>query len=468
MSSPESREPLAQVWGAGQSVPVLGGGHRRYVNLDNAASTPPLADVQRFVDDFLLWYGSVHRGAGFKSQLASQALEAARETVLRFVGADPGTHTAVFGKNTTEAINRLARIFPFGPDDVVLLTGMEHHSNDLPWRAVARVDYAAVTDSGELDLDDLATRLRRHGGRVRLVAVTGASNVTGVINPVHEIARLAHEQGALILVDAAQLAPHRAIRMAQPDPAASLDFLVFSGHKMYAPYGAGALVAPLRFLDQAEPDHRGGGAVAVISLEEVHFAGAPDRVEPGSPNTTGITAMARAMQVLTRIGMDRLAEHESRLTAYALTQLQAIPGVRVFGPADPSRAAARVGVIPFEVQGVPHGLVAAILAEEGAIGVRNGCFCAHPYVIRLLGVDRSRYARFRDRVLAGDRSDVPGLVRISFGLHNTADDIDALVAMLRRIARGEHADGYRLDPASGDYHNVYFQPEYRRYLPFGA
>lgn len=447
-----------QTVGMNQAVPVLGGAMRRYVNLDNSASTPPLLEVQEALEHFLPWYSSVHRGAGLKSQVATHKLEAARRTALRFVGANPATHTAIFGTNTTEALNRLSRLYPFAAGDVVLLTGMEHHANDLPWRARAEVSYVAVTPGGELDLTDLESRLKTYGGRVRLVSVTGASNVTGFVNPIHAIARVAHAHGAQIVVDAAQLAPHRSISMQHPDPAAAIDFLVLSGHKMYAPYGAGALIAPLEFVSSAVPDRWGGGAVTVVGHGEIHLATGPDRLEPGSPNTLGIIAMAAAMEVLMARGMDSVDAHERRLTAYALEQLRQVPGLRLFGSDDPARTADRVGVIPFNVGELPDGLVAAILAQEWGIGVRNGCFCAHPYVTHLLGVGPEEYERFRDRALAGDRREMPGMVRASFGCYTTEAEIDVLVEALQRIARGEYRDGYRLDASTGEYSH----PEYER------
>lgn len=466
MQSVKSPQVKWSVCGMDFEVPVLGGGRRRFVNLDNAASTPAAVEVQSMVERFLPWYSSVHRGAGFKSQLASRALEEAREIMLAFVGADPQTHTAVFGKNATEAINRLAQLFPFESGDVVLVSQLEHHANDLPWRARARVEHAAVTSAGELDMADLEQKLSAHAGRVRLVAISGASNVTGFVTPIHEIARLAHRHGAMIMVDAAQLAPHRAVSMTRPDPAESLDFLLLSGHKMYAPYGSGVLIAPLAFLDSVQPDHRGGGAVRVVTPTEVYWAEAPDRVEPGSPNVVGTLAMAQAARAMLSVGMAELDRHERELTAYALQRMAEVPGLKIYGSADPDRTHDRLGVIAFNLGDLPHGLVAAILALEGAIGVRNGCFCAHPYVLHLLGVKEEEFVRLRDEVLGGSKANVPGMVRASFGAYSTHADVDALVALLHRIARGEYRAGYVQDPHTGDFSHPDFQPDYAEYFGF--
>lgn len=457
-------EQALRVSGMEQVVPVLGGGSRRYINLDNGASTPPLSEVSACVEQFMPWYSSVHRGSGFKSQLATRVLDQSREVVLDFVGANPATHAAVFAKNTTEAINRLAQLFDFAEGDVVLVSEMEHHANDLPWRARATVGRVAVTPDGELDLADLERKLHQYAGRVRLVAMSGASNVTGFVNPIHAIARLAHAHGARIMVDAAQLAPHRRIVMWQPERAESIDFLVLSGHKMYAPYGGGALIAPIAFLEAVRPDQWGGGAVKLVAPDEVVLADAPDRVEPGSPNVPGAVAMAKAMKVLMSRGMEWVARHEEELTAYALRRLREIPCLRIYGSSDPSRTADRLGVIAFNLGALPHGLVAAILAQESAIGVRNGCFCAHPYVVRLLGLTEADYTAHRAAILHGDRSEIPGMVRVSFGVYSTEADVDALVAALHRIAAGEYRDGYELEARTGEYSHPDYQPAFDEYF----
>ncbi len=287
-------------------VPLLDGSTRPYVNLDNAASTPALRPVLDKVNAFMTWYSSVHRGSGFKSQIATEAYEAAHTIALRFVGADPATHTAIFGKNSTEALNKVANRFPFQPGDVVLTTLMEHHSNDLPWRRVAHVEHVLPDASGALDEAHLDHLLARYAGRVRLVAVTGASNVTGYINPIHRIAEKAHAAGAQILVDVAQLAPHRAVDVRPLDDPAHLDYVVLSAHKMYAPFGTGAVIGRRDTFLEGDPDMVGGGVVDIVTVDSVKWTGLPDREEAGSPNVVGAVAMAQAMLCLEAIGMDAL------------------------------------------------------------------------------------------------------------------------------------------------------------------
>jgi len=448
-------------------VPLLDGSTRPYVNFDNAASTPVLRPVLDKVNAFMTWYSSVHRGSGFKSQVSTEAYEAAHAIALRFVGADPATHTAIFGKNSTEALNKLANRFPFRPGDVVLTTLMEHHSNDLPWRRVAHVEHVLPDASGALDEAHFDRLLDRYAGRVKLVAVTGASNVTGYINPIHRIAEKAHAAGAQILVDVAQLAPHRAVDVRPLDDPGHLDYVVLSAHKMYAPFGTGALIGRQDTFLEGDPDMVGGGVVDIVTVDSVKWAGLPDREEAGSPNVVGAVAMAQAMLCLEAIGMDALAEHEAGLTARLLERLSRIPGVRVFGITDPARAYEKVGVVPFVVEGMSHYLVAAILSAEGGIGVRNGCFCAHPYLLHLLGVDRMQAVAYQQEIRGGVKAHLPGLVRASFGCYNTEDEVDWFAAMLERVVRGDYRGRYVQDPASGAYWPEGFAPRLEDYFHLG-
>jgi cysteine desulfurase/selenocysteine lyase len=442
---------LSAVVGSDTEVPVLNGSRARYVHLDNAATTPCLRIVHDRVNEFLCWYSSIHRGTGYKSILSTEAYERARETVGRFVGADPNEDVVIFVRNTTDALNKLARRFPFDEGDVVLASTMEHHSNLLPWRALADVDHVAVRPDGDLDLEDLRRKLAAYDGRVKMVAVAAGSNVTGLLNPIHEIAKLAHEAGAMVAVDAAQLAAHRPIEMEHYDSPDHLDFVALSDHKMYSPFGVGALVGRRRVFERGVPDRVGGGTVAFVTLDEVSWSQAPSRDEAGTPNVVGAVALATACQTLEQIGLRTIAAHEAELTRYLLEKMREVPGLKVFGLSDPARAAERLGVVSFSLEGVPHGLVASILSYEGGIGVRNGCFCAHPYLLRLLHVPQDRASYVRERISAGDRSEVPGLVRASVGLQNTKEDLDRLVEALRVIARGEYEGEYVLDPNSGLY-----------------
>jgi cysteine desulfurase/selenocysteine lyase len=451
--------------GLDAEIPLFDGSCRCYINLDNAASTPPLKAVQQVVDGFLTYYSSVHRGTGFKSQISTHAYEQARHIVMHFLGANPATHTCLFGKNTTEAINKLARRFPYTSErNIVITTAMEHHSNDLPWRAVTDILHVGLTPDGRLDEADFDSKLAQYGSRVALVAITGASNVTGYLNPIHRLAEKTHQAGALFLADCAQLAPHRQVNMLSPDDPGHLDFVAISAHKMYAPYGTGALVGRKDIFEMGEPDMRGGGTVEIVTMDDVVWADPPDKEEAGSPNTVGAIALAAAIRQLETVGMPEVARHEAGLTAYALERLHEVPGIIIYGDASPARAAERLGVIPFQVKDVSHFLAAAVLGHEFGIGVRSGCFCAHPYILHLLGFNETQAHAVRERMLAGNRSTMPGLIRASFGLYNTVEEIDILADALTHISRGNYRGKYVQDRASGEYKPLDWQPEYSKYF----
>ncbi|MCX6841400.1 MAG: aminotransferase class V-fold PLP-dependent enzyme [candidate division WOR-3 bacterium] len=432
-------------------VPTLSGERRRYVSLDNAASTPTFRPIMEKVNEFLGYYANVHRGTGFKSQLSSWAYDEAREVVARFVKADPAHQTVIFTRNTTESMNKLARLYPFRPGHVVLTTTMEHHSNDLPWRRRTRVVYVGMRDDGSLDLDDYRRKLAEYRGRIDLVAVTGASNVSGWLNPAHLLARLAHESGARFVLDAAQLAAHRPIDMKPADDPEHIDFLALSAHKMYAPFGAGALVVERKPLLDVEPDQVGGGMVDVVSLDGAWWRGLPEREEAGTPDIVGVVALAAAIRMLERIGWDAIVEHEQELTRYMLKKLATIPGVRIYGQSDPAGVSDRLGAISFNLADLHHALVAAVLSYEGGIAVRCGCFCAHPYMLCLLKVPPDEAEHVRKEIIAHDRSRIPGAVRASVGIYNDESDIDALCNCLERIAAGSYSGQYTMCKETGNY-----------------
>ncbi len=438
------------VVGTNITVPVIGGGRRKYVNFDNAASTPPLKDVWRSLQKFKDYYSSVHRGTGYKSVVSTRAYDNAHSKALKFMGADPEHFTAIFVKNSTDGINKLARRLPLKSGDIVLSSLMEHHSNDLPWRAVARTEYIEIDNTGFLDMDDLCRKLAKFGKKVKLVTVSGASNVTGIIPPIREIARLSHGAGAEFLLDAAQLAPHRRIRMGKPGDDDSIDYLVFSAHKMYAPFGSGVLIGPKDVFKKGDPDSVGGGTVNYVTLSEVRWAHLPDKEEAGSPNVPGAVALSSAIDFFDSVGFPKIASHEKDLTRYALKRFSEYPEIRLYGPADWTPGSDRVGAISFNIEGLYHAETAAILSYEGAVAVRNGCFCAHPYIQRLLSIPDEEAAEYRDLIAAGDRSRVPGMVRISFGLYNTRSEIDRFFDIIDIMIARKYKGKYNLDKHSGE------------------
>jgi selenocysteine lyase/cysteine desulfurase len=347
---------------------------------------------------------------------------------------------------------------------MVLTTAMEHHSNDLPWRTVANVVHVGLTPDGFLDESEFDTQLERYADRIALVAITGASNVTGALNPIHRLARKAHAYDARIFVDCAQLAPHRKVDMRQVDDPSHLDYVAISAHKLYAPFGTGALVGRRDTFEKGDPDQTGGGTVEIVTLDSVEWSEPPDREEAGSPNTVGAIALAAALKQLEHVGLQTVADHEASLTAYALKRLTKIPGIEIFGDRDANRSQDRLGVIPFSLAGHSHFLVAAVLGYEFGIGVRSGCFCAHPYILHLLGLTPEQARNVRERMLSGDKSDMPGLIRISFGLYNTIDEVEALCIALEKIVRNDYSGKYLQDNASGEFKPVNWQPDFEKYF----
>jgi selenocysteine lyase/cysteine desulfurase len=393
---------LPELVGTDLRVPLVTGEWVRAANLDLAASAPALRAVADHVADLLPHHASVHRGAGYASQVCTAVVERGRDAVAAFVGAREDD-VVVFTRNTTDALNLLAGCVP-GP---VLRLDLEHHATLLAWRSGRVLETAPTV---EQTLDRLADALEREP--FALVAVTGASNVTGEVPPLRRIVELAHAAGARVVVDAAQLAPHRRVDLA----ATGADYLALSGHKIYAPYGAGALVGRRDWLDAAEPYLAGGGAVTAVAGDgSATWAPAPHRHEAGTPNVLGVAALAQACRVLDGVVDAAAPAHERALLARLTAGLDAVPGVhplRIW-PDAPDR----VAVVSFVVDGIPAGLVAAYLSAEHGIAVRDGKFCAHPLVDRATGSS--------------------GAVRASLGLGTTTEDVDRLVdALFDLVERG--------------------------------
>ena len=415
---PES--PLLDVVGRDLEIPTVTGERRRFVQLDYAASAPPLQAVADTVEAFLPWYSSVHRGAGFTSTVSSEALEAARHTVHAFVGAR-ADDTVVFTRNTTDALNLLAGVLPDGSTVVTL--DLEHHANLLPWRGHDHVHLPTPATLTALP-DEFDEALGRLNGSQVLVAVTGASNVTGELLPVADIASVAHRHGARVLVDAAQLAPHRRVDLAGLD----VDYLALSGHKLYAPYGSGVLVGRRDWLDSAPPYLAGGGAVRSVTSAGAEWAASPARHEAGTPNVVGAVAIAAACRTLTEFGLDRVAAHDTALTDHLRAGLERIDGVQVLsafgGDSD------RVGIVALHTGRREAAVVAAALSAEHAIATRDGAFCAHPFLRHLFGVTED--------------SRLPNALRVSIGVGTTRGDIDVLLTALADISENGPRWAYEL------------------------
>ncbi len=422
-----------------QKFPVLGHDAPQPIRyFDHGASTHPPRVVLEAHQEFLeKYYSNIHRGHHNLSLIASDLFDRVSETVLRAIGGDGAQQTVFLTLNTTSALDLAAHAMA-DVEGVVLTTVLEHHSNDLPFRARGETVAVGMTPDGALDMDDLAAKLDAHP--VKLVTVTGASNVTGWITDVHRIARMAHAKGARICVDAAQLLAHLKIDVRPPGDPEHLDFIAAAGHKAYAPLGSAFLVAPKDFMDEVPPYRPGGGTVVAVTEADVIFTTGTDRHLGGTPNIPGAIAMARAIDFLGDIGMDSVREHELELSRMLLDGLTAMDGVTVYGPPD---AEARLGVVSFNVEDVHHDLVAAVLNNEAAIATRNGCFCAHPYLHLLLGV--GGVDDLVDRLRRGETTELPGAVRATIGLFNTAEEVEFLLEWVGRVRDRKWAGEYDLE-----------------------
>ncbi len=403
------------VVGAGLTVDLPGGATVPFAHLDYAATAPCVRVAADAVQDLLPWYGSVHRGAGIRSQTSTLEYERARDIVGEFVGARTGD-TVVFTRNTTDALNLLARALP--ADVTTIVFDGEHHANLLPWRRPLRVPTPSSPDEAVAALERALRTLRGPA----LLAVTGAGNVTGEIWPVRRLADVTHAYGARVVVDAAQLAPHVPVDLAT----LGADYLALSGHKLYAPFGAGVLAGRADWLDAAEPYLSGGGASAAVgdTARDVTWARGAARHEAGTPNLLGAVSLAAVCAALLRADRAALHDREQDLLIRlreGLTTVPGVVGVSVFGDRHP-----RVGIVSLALPGHDATAVADRLAAGYGIGVRAGQFCAHPLTRRLTG----------GTAAAGCGSGAPGLLRASFGLGTTDDDVDRLVHALGDMVGG--------------------------------
>lgn len=452
--------------GIDQKIPLLDGSVRLYTNFDNAATTPSFRAVNDAVNKMLPYYAGVHRGTGFKSLLSTFVFDTCREIVSRFVSADHNYHVVIFSRHTTDAINKVCHHLDLQPDEKVLTTVMEHHSNLLPWIQRGQVDVFNTTDEhGIADFQSLEKKLEQHRGKVRLVAITGTSNVTGCIPPIYEIARTAHAYDAMVLVDAAQLAAHRPIIMGSQGKPESIDFVAFSAHKMYAPFGSGALIGPRDFFRKHPPDIVGGGAVELVTLDEIFWTEPPEKEEAGTPNLLGIVALAAAIKTLMTVSFDSIIRHEHLLTQRLLEGLHKVPHIKIYGYPDFCPAERRSAVVPIIADNIDHSLLAAILGYEWGIGVRHGCFCAHPYILHLFHIDDKALQAYKKQIALGDHRNLPGFVRISLALYNTIEEIDYFIEAMNSIVTKGPSANYIEDPRTGEYHPQGFSYNFPDYSP---
>ena len=379
------------------------------IYLDNAATTQkPLCVLDAMRDEYLNVNANVHRGVHYLSQQATDLHEAAREKVRQFINARK-IEEVVFTRGTTEAINLVASSIcesQMQPGDEVLVTEMEHHSNIVSWQLQAQkrgigVKHLPITDDGRLDLSSLPSHLT---SRTKLVSVAHVSNVLGTVNPVEEIIKIAHEHSIPVLVDGAQSAPHFKVDVQTMD----CDFFAFSGHKMYGPTGIGVLYGKEEWLEKLPPYQGGGEMIDKVTWERTTFERLPFKFEAGTPDYVATHGLATAIDYINSIGFDAIQQHEQELTRYCMEQLQTIDGMKIYGPAE-----GRDAVVSFNVGDIHHLDMGTLLDRLG-IAVRTGHHCAQPLM---------------------DRLGISGTVRASFALYNTKEEVDALVAGIRRVSQ---------------------------------
>lgn len=414
--------------GIDSKVNTIDKGKIRGINFDNAATTPPFRRVIDTIICLSNYYASIGRGAGQKAEITTRIYSESRDYLLDFFNIkDKNKYTVVYVGNTTDGINKLSRILIKNKDDVVISTRMEHHSNDLPWRRRCNVDYIEVDRNGRLLIDELESKLISYNGRVKYVTVIGASNVTGYINNIHKIAKIAHKYNAKIIVDGAQLVPHLKVDMSGNSDGEEIDFLVFSAHKLYAPFGTGAIIGLKDEFKNKFPDNEGGGTVAYVRDESLEYLDPPEKDEGGTPNYFGVVSMIAALKELSRIGLEPINGKELILKKRLLNGLSSIPRVKTYG--DTLNYIDSLGIVVFNIDSMYHQKVAEILAKKYGISVRQGWFCAHPYCRRIMGISEKEAGAF----IYDKKANMPGMIRVSFGIYNDEKEVDYFLEAIENI-----------------------------------
>ncbi|MCF7808777.1 MAG: aminotransferase class V-fold PLP-dependent enzyme [Candidatus Marinimicrobia bacterium] len=443
----------------------------RRIYMDSTASSLMFRPSAEIVTSFMSHYANTHSKLHHSAFISTAAYDWAHSRILAFVGAPEEIYTCFFaGAGTTAGVNRMARVFrDLRPEkDTAVISIMEHHSNDLPHRkhmqSVIHIPVQGIDDNLMcIDLAKLEDALKAGKGKINYVSITAVSNVTGIINPIHDIARMAHKYGALIMVDGAQSVAHLPTQIFHADdPDATIDALVFSGHKTYTPGSPGVVIARKDHLLGIEPEEVGGGMVERV-MEDKYLVKEefPDREEAGTPNIPGAIALATTIEVLDRIGMDLLMEIEDEIMHFALSEFARLEQVIVYGGTDFENCP-RAASISFNIRGLDHGLVAAVLNDYFNIAVRNQCFCAHPYVKEMMSDELKKdFGEIDFGNMSDEFMRKAGMVRASFGMYSTMDDAKVLIAALKDIIENGEAYGklYEINDQN-DYEHIHYKPDH--------
>ena len=417
--------------GLDKKVNINGTGRIVPINFDNAATTPPFKRVVKRVLETTEYYGSIARGDGQKSQYCSDLYEECRRYILKYFNAPEEIYTSIFVGNTTDGLNKLSNILINNKEDIVITTRMEHHSNDLPWRNKCDLKYVEVNEDGRININEIEELIERYKEKVKYITITGASNVTGYINDIRKISGLIHKYGGKIIVDGAQLVPHKKIYMYKKDSLENIDFLVFSGHKIYAPFGSGAIIGLREDFNNNLPDTKGGGTVEYVIDNNQLWLNTPEKNEAGTPNLFGAVAIMEAMKEIEKIGFERIEKNEKELLQYLINGLKELNRVKLY--ADNDCIDDRLGILVFTIDGMKYYEVGEKLSEIKAIGVRQGGFCSHPYTRRVLGIPNNQLQEYINK------NGIPGLVRVSLGIYNSKKEanifLETVELLCRRYAR---------------------------------
>lgn len=414
--------------------------------MNNAATTPPFEKTIQEVNEFLLTYSAFTRGAGPHATATYNKVMEAVSIIRKFInaGEDDGL---LFTANTTSAINLFARIMRLDRHDAVMTSPVEHTSNSLPWRlnSAAELIEAETNEDGSLDYDSFEMKAERYGRRLKVIAMNGASNTTGYVPDFLKLSRVAKKHGAIFFIDAAQLAPCAPIDMKRD----GIDALAFSAHKVYSPFGIGVLALPKKLLWE-NPIDPGGGTVDMVSDTDIVWTPSMEqRNQSGTWNVTGIVALAASCKTIMDTGWDAITAHQRSLTEYAAKRLSEVSGLKLYVSPEKYMQEKRLGIFSFNLEGYHHALLSSILEHEYGIETRSGTICNHRLIRRWFNITDEEQRNIEREMAKGDRLATFGIVRASLGIHNTAEDIDALVEALSKISRSGPELHYREAPEEG-------------------
>ena len=445
------------------------GSKSKRIYLDSTASTLMMGVAYRASKKFLAHYSNTHSLLHFSAKISTKTYTWIHNKILQFVHADPKEYTCFFmGSGVTAGMNKMAQTLRrLRPErDMVLVSMMEHHSNDLPHRKHGgKVIHIPLETNekmaGKINIEILEKYLIQFSDRINYVSITGLSNVTGIINPINDIAKIVHKYNVYLVVDAAQMAAHVPIYMSGfEDDSMNIDVLLFSGHKTYAPGSPGVIIARKSFLESVEPEEVGGGMVDKVYPDNYFVTKKfPDRVEAGTPNILGAITLGSSIHILETIGMDLILKEDLSIIQYAMDKLKNINEIYIYGDTN-TQACPRAGTIAFNILNMNHGLVASILNDYFNIAVRNECFCAHPYVEQMLHVTHSKeldQCESKDNHLTWKMEPWMGMVRVSFGIYNNTQEVDKLINALLVIIKQKDTfkSNYKINK-NGDYQHKDF------------